>query len=204
MMKLYFSPGSCGLSPQIALREAGQEFELVKVDFDTKTSSEGNYFDVAPKGMIPALRLDNGEVITEGAVILQWIADQFPESNLLPPVGTKARYKALEWINFVATDMHKGMAVMFSPLIDAESKKQFAQGNLAPRFAYIEAHLANNDYLLGDQFCAADGYLFNVLSWPSRVGIDMSQYPAIRGFLARMRERPSVRAARKAEGLPSA
>ncbi|MNN58503.1 Glutathione S-transferase GST-6.0 [compost metagenome] len=100
--------------------------------------------------------------------------------------------------------MHKGMAVMFSPLIDAESKKQFAQGNLAPRFAYIEAHLANNDYLLGDQFCAADGYLFNVLSWPSRVGIDMSQYPAIRGFLARMRERPSVRAARKAEGLPSA
>src|SRR5262245_17103009 len=137
-MKLYFSPGSCGLSPQIVLREAGLDFELIKVDFNSKTTVEGDYFAIAPKGLVPAIKLDDGTFLTEGAVLLQWIADRHPERKLLPPVGSPERYKALEWINFIATDLHKGMAVMFSTFVDAESKRRFAEGNLASRFQYIE------------------------------------------------------------------
>ena len=202
-MKLYFSPGSCGLASQIALREAEQTFDLVKVDFATKTTVDGDYFAVTPKGLVPALQLDDGDVLTEGAVILQWIADRHPERRLLPPFGSRERYDALAWLNYVATDLHKGMAVMFSPFIDAASKTGFADGNLATRFAYIEAHLTENDYLLGAQFSVADAYLYNVLCWPVRVDIDLSQHGAIARFMLRMEQRPSVRAARKAEGLPA-
>lgn len=198
-MKLYFSPGSCGLSPQIALREAGLAFDLIKVDFSTKQTVEGDYFEVTPKGFVPALKLDDGQVLTEGAVILQWIADKFPERNLLPASGTRERYKALEWLNYIATDLHKGMAVMFSSFIDDASKRHFAQGNLAERLQYIEEHLADNDYLLGEKFSLADGYLYNVLSWPPRVNIDISHYSAIQTFMARMERRPSVHAAIEAE-----
>lgn len=201
-MKLYFSPGSCGLASQIALREAGQAFDLVKVDFSTKTTVEGDYFQVTPKGFVPALKLDDGDILTEGAVILQWIADSYPERKLLPPFGTRERYKALEWLNFIATDLHKGMAVMFSSFVDAASKASFAEGNLAARFAYVEAHLSNNEYVLGGQFSVADAYLYNVLSWPARVNIDLSNYAAIQKFMARMELRPTVRAALAAEGLP--
>lgn len=201
-MKLYFSPGSCALASQIALRETGQEFELVKVDFATKTTVEGDYFEVSAKGMIPALKLDDGDVITEGAVLLQWIADQHPASGLLPAFGTRERYRAMQWLNYVATDLHKGMAVMFSPFVDAESKARFAEGNLASRFAYVDQHLSRNDYVLGEAFSVVDAYLYNVLRWPVRVNIDMSPYAAIQKFMERMIQRPAVRAALKAEGLP--
>lgn len=201
-MKLYFATGSCGLSPQIVLREAGLDFTLVKVDFATKTTPEGNYLKVTAKGFVPALELDDGNVITEGAVILQWIADQKPDRNLLPAFGTLERYRALEWINVVATDLHKGMAMMFSPFLDDASKTRFADGFLAGRFAHVDDHLSRNDYVLGSNFSAGDAYLYNVLGWPPRVGIDMSQYTAIEAFLRRMEQRPSVQAARKAEGLP--
>ncbi|MDY0746757.1 glutathione transferase GstA [Paucibacter sp. R3-3] len=201
-MKLYFSPGSCGLASQIALREAAQEFDLIKVDFKTKLTAEGNYFEVTPKGMVPALKLDSGEVLTEGAVILQWIADHHPASHLIPAHGTMARYEAMQWLNYIATDLHKGMAVMFSPYVDEASKSRFAEGNLSERFAYINAHLAERPFLLGEQFSVADAYLYNVLCWPVRVGIDLSKYDAIQAFMARMAQRPSVRASRKAEGLP--
>ncbi|MFJ3485080.1 glutathione transferase GstA [Pseudomonas sp. NPDC090202] len=203
-MKLYFSPGSCGLSPQIALREAGLDFELVKVDFATKQTTEGDYYAVTSKGFVPALQLDDGDVITEGAVILQWIADHRPERQLLPAPGTRQRYKAMEWLNYIATDLHKGMAVMFSSFVDAASKARFAEGNLAKVFANVDAHLSTNDYVLGEQFCLADAYLYNVLTWPARVNIDISTYAAIQRFLARMEARPAVRAARAAEGLVSA
>lgn len=203
-MKLYFSPGSCGLSPQIALREAGLDFELVKVDFGTKRTQEGDYHAVTSKGFVPALQLDNGDVITEGAVILQWIADQHPERQLLPALGTRQRYKAMEWLNYIATDLHKGMAVMFSPFVDAESKTRFADGNLGKVFAYINEHLSTHDYVLGEQFCLADGYLYNVLSWPSRVNIDITGYTHIQTFLARMEQRPTVRAALIAEDVRAA
>ncbi|SEK10514.1 glutathione S-transferase [Variovorax sp. OK605] len=200
-MKLYYSPGSCGLASQIALREAGLEFTLIKVDFKTKTTAEGDYFQVTPKGFVPALRLDDGDLLTEGAVILQWIADKHPEAKLLPHFGSRERYKALEWLNFVASDLHKGMAVMFSPLVSQESKTKFAEGNLISKFAYIEEHLAANDYVLGSQFSVADAYLYNVLSWPPRVGLDISGYPGIQRFMARMAQRPSVRASLQAEEL---
>lgn len=201
-MKLYYAFGSCGLSPQIVLREAGMTFDLVKVDFATKTTAEGDYLKVTPKGFVPALQLDNGEVVTEGAVILQWIADQNPAHGLLPAFGTMERYRALEWINVVATDLHKGMATMFSPFVDDASKSRFADGFLARRFAIIEDHLSRNDYLLGSEFSVPDAYLYNVLCWPVRVGIDMSGYVAIEKFMQRMDQRPSVQAAREAEGLP--
>lgn len=201
-MKLYFNPGSCALASQIALREAGKAFELIKVDFATKTTVEGNYFDVTQKGMIPALKLENGDVLTEGAVILQWIADQNPDSRLIPTQGTPQRYQAMQWLNYIATDLHKGMAVMFSPFVDEASKAQFAQGNLAPRFAYIDAHLAKNLYLMAEHFSVADAYLYNVLCWPVRVDIDLSPYAGIQAFMTRMGERPTVKAARRAEGLP--
>jgi len=201
-MKLYYSPGSCGLASQIALRETSQKFDLVKVDFSTKQTVEGDYLQVTPKGMVPALQLDDGEILTEGAVILQWIADQHPESKLLPPLGTRDRYTALSWLNYIATDLHKGMAVMFSPFVDKASKTQFAEGNLTPRFAYIDRHLSTNPYLLGEQFSVADAYLYNILTWPHRVNIDISGYASIQAFLSRMGQRACVRASVEAEGLP--
>lgn len=200
-MKLYYAPGSCGLATQIALRETQQSFDLIKVDFKTKTTAEGDYFKVSPKGFVPALRLDDGDLLTEGAVILQWIADTHPRFNLLPAFGTRERYTALEWLNFVATDLHKGMAVMFSPLVDTESKTRFAEGNLRSKFVYVDDHLARHDYVLGHAFSLADAYLFNVLSWAGRVHIDLSPYAAIQRFMDRMRLRPSVRASLEAEGL---
>lgn len=203
-MKLYFSPGSCGLASQIALREAALAFDLVKVDFATKTTVEGDYLAVTPKGYVPALQIADGDVLTEGAVILQWIADTHPECRLLPAFGTRERYHALEWLNFVASDLHRSMAVMFSPLVDAASKARFAEGNLTSRFAHIERHLAGRDHVLGDAFCVADAYLFNVLGWSPRVGLDLSGHAAIQRFMARMAARPSVRASLAAEGLPAA
>lgn len=200
-MKLYYSPGSCGLASQIALREAGQTYDLIKVDFKTKTTAEGDYLKISPKGFIPALKLDDGDLLTEGAVILQWIADKNPESNLLPPFGTRERYTVLEWLNFVASDLHKGMAVMFSPFLDDATKKRFADGNLTSKFEYIDGHLSTNDYVLDEKFSVADAYLYNVLSWPPRVNIDISGYVSIQKFMSRMEQRASVRASLEAEGL---
>ncbi|MGO7018477.1 glutathione transferase GstA [Rhizobium leguminosarum] len=200
-MKLYYSPGSCGLASQIALREAGQKFDLVAVDFKTKTTVEGDYLKVTPKGFVPALKLDDGDLLTEGAVILQWIADKNQDANLLPAFGTRERYTALEWLNFVASDLHKSMAVLFSPFVDPESKAKFADGNLTSKFEYIDEHLSKNDYVLGGRFSVADAYLYNVLSWPGRVNVDISGYASIGKFMARMEQRPSVQDALKAEGL---
>jgi glutathione S-transferase len=200
-MKLYFSPGSLGLAPQIILREAGQAFELVKVDFRTKTTVEGDYFEVTPKGFVPALKLDNGEVITEAAVILQWIADQNPERRLMPPPGSPERYRALEWLNYVATDIHKGYFMLFSPFLDGDSKARFIRGNISTRLTYLDNHLSSNDYLMGTDFSVADAYLLNVLSWSHRVKVDLSAYASILRFIARMRQRHSVQASLEAEGI---
>lgn len=200
-MKLYYATGSCGLAPQIALREAGQPFDLVKVDFKTKTTPEGDYFDVTPKGFVPALKMDDGEVITEGAVVLQWIADHNPAKNLLPAPGEPKRYRALEWLNYIATDMHKGYATLFSPFLDDASKTRFIDGNLSTRFSYLDEHLSENDYLLGADFSVADAYLFNILTWSPRVNVDLAAYAAILRFMSRMAQRPTVQASLEAEGL---
>lgn len=198
-MKLYFSPGSCGLAPQIALREAGLPFDLVAVDFKTKTTIEGDYLDVTPKGFVPALKLDDGDVLTESAVILQWIADQAPASGLLPTFGSKVRYRALEWLNFAATDLHRNFAVLFSPFVDAATKAVFADKNLTGKFEYLDRHLTANAYVLGPQFTVADAYIYNVLTWPSRVNVDISGYSSIQAFMARISQRDSVRASVAAE-----
>jgi glutathione S-transferase len=200
-VKLYYSPGSCGLASQIALREAGQAFQLIKVDFSTKSTVEGDYFEVTPKGFVPALKLADGDVLTESAVILQWIADNYPAQRLLPAYGSRERYTALEWVNYVATDLHRGMALMFSPFVDAASKDRFAEGSLVSKFEYIEAHLSEREYVLGTDFSVADAYLYNVLCWPPRVNVDISGYASIQKFMDRMEQRPSVRASREAEGL---
>lgn len=200
-MKLYFSPGSCGLASQIALREAGKQFDLVAVDFRTKTTVEGDYYKVTSKGMVPALKLDDGWLLTESAVILQWIADQSPERELLPPFGSAERYVALEWLNFVATDLHKSLAVLFSPLVDEDSKTRFAEGVLIVRLDHVEEQLSRNDYVLGEKFSVADAYLYNVLRWPGRVNVDISSFAAIEAYMARMKRRPSVRASLDAEGF---
>lgn len=200
-MKLYFATGSCGLAPQIALREAGQAFDLVKVDFKTKTTVEGDYFEVTPKGFVPALKLDDGEVITEGAIVLQWIADNNSERKLLPLPGSSERYRALEWLNYIATDMHKGYATLFSPFLDDASKARFIEGNLGTRFVYLDEHLSRQDYLLPSGFSVADAYLYNILTWSPRVNVDLSAYGGIRRFMARMEERPSILASLEAEGV---
>lgn len=200
-MKLYFAPGSCGLAPQIALREAGQVFDLVKVDFKTKTTIEGDYFQVTPKGLVPALQLDDGDVITEGVVVLQWIADHNPERNLLPAPGSQNRYRALEWLNYIATDMHKGHATLFSPFLDDASKARFIAGNLSTRFEYLDDHLSSCDYLLETGFSVADAYLYNILTWSDRVNVDLSAYASIARFMMRMGQRASVRASLEAEQL---
>ncbi|MCP2132932.1 glutathione transferase GstA [Bradyrhizobium ottawaense] len=202
-MKLYHSAGSCGLASQIGLWEAEQSFNLVAVDFKTKTTAEGDYRQVTPKGLVPALKLDDGDVITEDAVILQWIADHNTDHNLLPPFGSRQRYEALEGLNFVATDLHKNFAVMFSPVVDPETKAKFAEKSLIGNFEYVDRHLSTHDYVLGEKFSVADAYLYNVLCWPERVGLGISGYASIRDFMARMEQRPSVRASSKAEGLLS-
>lgn len=200
-MKLYYSPGSCGLASQIALREAGQAFDLIAVDFKTRTTVEGDYLKVSPKGFIPTLKLDDGDLITEGVVILQWIADHNPEAGLLPAFGGRERYAALEWLNFIATDIHKSFAILFSPLVDGVSKTNLAEKSLALRFDHVERRLSEADYLLGERFSVADAYLYNVLSWSPRVNVDLSKYRAINRFMTRIEARPSVRAALAAEGL---
>ncbi|WP_406236043.1 glutathione transferase GstA [Isoptericola jiangsuensis] len=200
-MKLYYSPGSCGLASQIALREADQAFDLIKVDFKTKQTVEGDYYQVTPKGFVPALKLDDGDILTEGAVILQWIADHNPQAGLMPVFGSRERYTALEWLNFVASDLHKNMAVMFSPVVDAGTKARFAEANLVNKFEYIEEKLTGRDYVLGQRFSIADAYLYNVLSWTPRVNLDITGYAAIQQFMARMQARPSVRASLEAEGI---
>ncbi|MDP9839779.1 glutathione S-transferase [Neorhizobium huautlense] len=200
-MKLYYSPGSLGLAPHIALREAGLDFNLVRVDFRTKTTVEGDYFKVTPKGFVPALKLDDGEVITEAPVVLQWIADHSPERKLMPASDSPEHYRALEWLNYVATDIYKGYHTLFSPFLDVGSKLRYIEGYLGPRLSYLDEHLSKNEHLLESGFSVADAFLFNILSWSPRVRVDPSGFTALQQFIARMSERPSVQASLKAEGI---
>jgi glutathione S-transferase len=199
MIKLYYSPGACSLSPHIVFRETGVPFELDLVDRLSKKTAGGEDFNaVNPKGYVPAIRLEDGTVITEGAVIVQYIADRKPDSTILPKLGTLARYHALEWLNFVATEIHKS----FGPLFRAdtpEATKENAKAALARRYGFVEKALEGRSYLLGDAFTAPDAYLFTVTRWTDRVKLDMSAFPNVRAFEARVAERPAVKAALEAE-----
>jgi len=199
-MKLYFSPGACSFSPHLALREAGLDVELVKVDLKTRTlvADGSDFTKINPKGYVPVLELDNGTVLTEGPAIVQCIADLKPESGLAPKAGSFERYQLQEWLGFINSEVHKGFSPLFNPKTPDETKAT-AKQNLSKRFDYLASCLEKNDFLMGKQFTVADGYLFTVLNWTQWVGIEISQWPSLAAFLARVSSRPSVNAARAAE-----
>ncbi len=199
-MKLYYSPGACSQAPHIALREADLAFDLVKVDLAAKRTEAGeDYYATNPKGAVPALALDDGSVLTENAVILQYIADQ-GGGDLIPPFGTMARYRLLEWLNYIATELHKGFGPLWNPATPEESK-QATRELLGKKFDYVQESLGDGPYLTGEQFTIADAYLFVVLGWTRIHHIDLARWPALTDLRKRVSERPAVRAALHAEGL---
>lgn len=200
-MKLYYSPGACSLSPHIALREAGLTFDMQKVDLNSKQMAGGGDFTaVNAKGYVPALALDDGQLLTEGPAIVQYIADQKPESGLAPKAGTLERYRLMEWLNFISSELHKTFAPLFHPEVAAEWR-QASRDRIAQRLDIVEKHLQGKDYLMGRQFTVTDGYLFTVLNWSQFVGFDLGKWPLVQAYLARVAARPKVQEALKAEGL---
>ena len=203
-MKLYYSPGACSLSPHIALLEAGLPYDLVKVDLKAKKLENGDdYLKVNPKGQVPALALDSGELVTEGPVIVQMIADKAAAKNLAPARDSAERYKLQEWLNFITTELHKNFGPMFSPVL-GDDAKAFFKDRLMAKFRYLDAALAGRDYLMGKQFTVADGYLFTMLSWAERMKFDLSAMPNLLAYKARVAARPMVQQALTKEGLMKA
>ena len=200
-MKLYYSPGACSLSPHIVLREAGLPFELVLASTKTKKLADGSDYNlINPKSQVPALELNDGQRLTEGPVIVQYIADQAPASGLAPAAGTMARYRVMEWLNFITSELHKGFAPLFNPAMVADAKPIFA-ANLLARLTWVDTQLEGKSYLTGDTFTVADAYLFVVTNWTKFVGIDISGLKNLGAFMGRVAARPAVQAALKAEGL---
>jgi glutathione S-transferase len=203
-MKLYYTPGACSLSPHIALLEAGLPYDLVKVDLRAKKLENGDDFlKVNPKGQVPVLALDSGELITEGPVIIQMIADRATGKNLAPARDSADRYKLLEWLNFITTELHKSFGPMFSPVL-ADEAKAFFKDRVMGKFRYVESQLAGRDYLMGSHFTVADGYLFTMLSWADRMKFDLSEMPNLLAYKARVGARPKVQEALTKEGLMKA
>ena len=199
-MKLYYAPGACSLSPHIVAEEAGIHLDLEKVDLKThKTEGGEDFYAVNPKGYVPALKLDDGSILTEGPAIVQYLADQKPASHLAPESGTLPRYKLQEWLTFINSEIHKN----FSPLFGAASEevKADAKAKLAKRFDYVNKELAGKDYLIGTNFTVADAYLFVMLTWANHLKLDLTPYSNLHAFFARVFARPKVHAAMKAEGL---
>jgi glutathione S-transferase len=200
-MKLYYSPGACSLSPHIALREAGLPFELVLASTKTKKLADGSdYLAINPKGQVPLLETGNGLRLTEGPAIVQYIADQAPDSSLAPAVGTPERYQLMEWLNFITSELHKGFSPLFAP-DTPEDYKPVARTRLLARLAYVDQQLAGRSYLLGEQYTVADIYLFVVSGWGQYVGVDISGLPHLMALRERVGTRPAVIHALKAEGL---
>ena len=199
-MKLYYSPMACSLSPHIVLREAGLPFELVRVDLKAHTlAADGSdFFAINPKGYVPVLELDDGQRLTEGPAIVQYLADQRPERRLAPANGTLARYRLQEWLTFINSELHKGYTPLFRPGV-AEDVKSAAREQLGRRLDYVASQLAGKSYLLGDDFSVADAYLFVVFNWGQWVGIDLAHWPVLAAYHARIAERDAVRAALAAE-----
>ena len=201
MLKLYYSPGACSLSPHIVLREAGLPFELALASTKTHKLADGtDYYTINPKGYVPLLELADGQRLSEGPVIVQYIADQVPASHLAPPAGTMARYRLMEWLNFITSELHKGFSPLFNPATP-EEYKQLARTRLAERLAWVDAQLEGKDYLMGETFTVADAYLFTVAGWGKYVGVDISGLARLSGYMGRVAARPAVQASLKAEGL---
>ena len=200
-MKLYYSPGACSLSPHIVLRESGLAFEPVLANLKAHQLADGtDYYGINPKGYVPLLELDNGERLSEGPAIVQYIADQVPGKNLAPANGTMARYRMQEWLNFITSELHKGFSILFNPAMPDEAKA-LGRAKVSDRLKWVNEQLEGKPYLLGDAFSVADAYLFTVAGWAKHVGIDITPLTHLGAFMARMTARPAVQAAMKAEGL---
>ncbi len=200
-MKLYYMKGACSLASYICLIEAGVKFEAAEVDHTTHKTRDGEDLNaINGKGYVPVLRLDNGEVLTENVAVLSYIAELNPAAGLAPPAGTFERFRLLESLAFIGSEIHKNFGPLFDPT-GSEDVKRFARGNLNKRLAWLEQALGPRPFLLGSEFSVADAYLYVVLSWTARVGIDLAQWPALKAHNQRVGARPSVVAARKAEGM---
>lgn len=200
-MKLYYSPGACSLSPHIVAQEAGIALDLAKVDVRAKKLEDGgDFFAVNPKGYVPALQLDNGELLTEGPAIVQYLADQKPDAKLVPAAGTFERYRVQEMLGYINSEIHKTFSPLFNPATPAEVKAEREQ-YLRKRFKMIDERLAQGPFLFGEQFTVADAYLFTVTNWANFVKLDLSELKHLMAFQARVAARPGVQAALKAEGL---
>ena len=200
-MKLYYLKGACSLASHIALYETGANFEAVSIDRATRIAADGQDFNkVNPKGYVPALRLDDGQVLTENVALLQYIGDQNPAAKLLPPAGSMERYRVVEWLAFISSEVHKAVSPLFNPAA-TEEVKQFARANLTKRLDWLDKEFGTRSFLAGEQFTVADPYLFTVLGWLPHVGMDLSKWPALKRYHERVGARPNVQKAQKSEGL---
>jgi glutathione S-transferase len=198
-MKLYYAPGTCALSPHIVLREAGIRFDPVRVSTKTHTLADGSdFYAINPKGYVPVLELDNGQRLTEGPAIVQYIADHAPASGLAPAAGTLERYRLMEWLNFISTELHKQYSPLFNAAMPAEAKKLFAD-KIRGRLEWVDRQLQGCDYLMGERFCVADAYLFTVTGWSKHVGIVLDDLAHLVAWRERVAARPAVQEAMQVE-----
>jgi glutathione S-transferase len=200
-MKLYFSPGACSLSPHIVLEEAGLAADYVKVDLRTHKTADGtDFYTINGKGYVPALQLDDGSLLTEGPAIVQYLADKAPASGLVPANGTLERYRIQEWLNYLSTEIHKSLGLLFDASLPAEVRAGIV-ARIGKRFDWLTKQIGAKPYLTGEHFTVADAYLFTLLNWKDWLKLDLSQWPALEAYHARVLARPKVQAALKAEGL---
>ncbi len=200
-MKLYYSAGACSLSPHIALEEAGLAYQAISAPTKTHKLDDGtDYYSINPLGYVPLLVLDDGTSLREGPAIVQYIADQAPQKGLAPANGTLARYQLQSWLNFIGTELHKGFSPLFNPA-SSDEVKAAARDRLGSRLKWVEGELTGKQYLMGEHFTVADGYLFTVTNWAPRVGVDLSPSPGLLAYRERVGARPAVMAAMRAEGL---
>lgn len=200
-MKLYYAPGACSLAPHIVACEAGLPVQLEKVDLKShKTESGADFLTINPKGYVPALQLDNGDVLAEAATVVQYVADQALQAHLAPTAGTLERYRLLEWLTFISSEIHKGFGPLWNPSAP-DAAKEMAKQSLAKRFAYLDRVLADRLFLMGEQFTAADAYLFTVTNWANIHDVDLKPYGNLQAYMQRVLGRPGVQEAMRAEGL---
>ena len=200
-MKLYYATGACSLTPHIVSRESDLNIELIRVDTKSHLTEQGvDFYTINPKGSVPCLQLNDGQLLTEGPIICQYLADQANNTQLMPAAGTLARYRVMEWQNYITSELHKSFSPLFNPNAGAETKALFAE-QLKAKFAWLSSKLENTAYLTGDDFTAADAYLFVVTNWSKFVGLDLSHLSALQAFMQRVAARPAVQMALKAEGL---
>ena len=200
-MKLYYATGACSLTPHIVSRESDLNIDLIRVDTKSHLTEQGvDFYTINPKGSVPCLQLNDGQLLTEGPIICQYLADQANNTQLMPAAGTLARYRVMEWQNYITSELHKSFSPLFNPNAGAETKALFAE-QLKAKFAWLSSKLENTAYLTGDDFTAADAYLFVVTNWSKFVGLDLSHLDALQAFMQRVAARPAVQMALKAEGL---